>query len=77
MKTALLIALAIFCSSCGKTVYVTNELPLPDRPVYLTVTAAELECLSQDAYDRLEIHVMQCKSHIETLEDVIKSTHQD
>jgi len=78
MKNATLIAIAIFfLSACGaKTVYVTTELPLPERPVFAKVTGAELECLVQPAYDRLETSIKQRNAHIETLENIIKTTHE-
>lgn len=77
MRNAILLASAIFLSSCGeRTVYVNNPLKLPAAPIYATVSADEFECLAQDSYDRLEISIEQKNTYIETLQNIIKKTHE-
>lgn len=69
--------IALILTSCAsiRTVYVTEPLPIPVAPAYPVVTGAELECLSDDAYKRLQLNNKLKKDYIETLIDVIKSTH--
>lgn len=74
MKTSILI-LATFLASCGSTKFITVPLVLPPQPEYVKVSGDELQCLSEDAYIRLAKSVKQRNAHIETLEDIIRSTH--
>lgn len=77
MRRLTVLAAAIFLSSCAaKTLYVTTPLPLPPAPDYATVYGEELMCLTEDAYSRLAVTVMQRESYIETLRAIIATTHQ-
>lgn len=63
-------------SGCqNKTVYIRDELPLPDAPVLPIVKRDELNCLSQDVIDRLSKRQLILYNYIHDLKLVIKSTH--
>jgi len=71
-----LLILAALVSGCAaQPTFVTNPLPLPVRPVLETVSDSELECLSDDAYERLVLRDMKRRQFAEELEAVIISTH--
>lgn len=70
MRKLTLLAATIFLSSCSFAV----KLPLPPQPDYPTVTASELQCLSDTAYESLVRRDKLKSAHIERLENIIKST---
>lgn len=78
LLTALvLVTGAILSSGCTttETVYVSNFLPLPDRPPLPSIPSGELQCLTDDAYAALvERDVIQGE-HIKRLEAIIRTTH--
>lgn len=75
MKT--IIPLLIFLIGCQPTIqtrYVTTELSRPVRPLLPRVSAAELECVSQDAYQRLYDRQRLVVDYAVELEAIIDST---
>ena len=82
-KTVLLAAAAIISTAIGsgcartRTVYLAEDLPLPDRPVLPRLTPGELQCLSEDAYYRLMMRDMLRRQYAEELETIIRSTWND
>lgn len=75
MRAALLALLLAGCAQ-PKYIFVPVELPLPQRAVVPTVTAEELECLSDDVVDRIEARDDIRRQSQDELEAVIRSTHQ-
>lgn len=75
LKSILIIATILTNSACARTVYVTTPLALPDEPEYIKIPAAELECLSDSAYTNLVILTEQRRWYIDTLREIIKTTH--
>lgn len=75
---ALVIALTLSagCATEIRTVYVQEPLPLPDRPNVPTIQAADLSCLSDEAYARLVERDQMQFEHIVRLESIIMSTHR-
>lgn len=73
---ALLVTFLIV-SGCTQPRYVLVpvELPLPQRPLLPTVTAGELDCLSDDVVDRIEARDDLRRQSQEELEAIIKATH--
>jgi hypothetical protein len=71
----LIIAVAITLSSCATTVPVVAKLPIPPRPDFPPVPAAELMCLSDQVYADLVLIVKLWMNHVTTLENIIGSTH--
>lgn len=53
-----------------------EELLLPTRPVLPSISAAELQCVSDATYERIEARNRLQRQHAEKLEKIIKSTHQ-
>ena len=79
----LLIALAVVAatissSGCSlipeRTVYETVALPVPDEPDYPRIPAADLECLTDEAYEALVRRDMLKDRYIGQLRAVIEST---
>jgi hypothetical protein len=56
-------------------VFVQEPLPLPDRPTVPTVSADDLQCLSDDAYESLAVRDQVRVEHIRRLEAIIRTTH--
>lgn len=71
-----LIAFAL--SGCAQpTRHVSQPLPLPERPLLPRVYEAELSCLSAETYRRVVERERLRREYAETLEIIIRSTHQD
>ena len=70
---AAVILLALAISGCATTA--TPKLPLPDRPVLPSIPQAEMMCLSDDAWRKLVEGRKLLLNHIDTLENIIITTH--
>ena len=78
MSALALVTVLTLSAGCGttKTVYVQEPLPIPDRPNVPTIQAADLSCLSDEAYAKLvERDALQFE-HIKRLEAIIMTTHR-
>jgi len=75
MKKISLLILALFISGCATTVPVTTKLPIPERPHLPPIPGSEMQCLSDEAYSALREGRKLLLNHIETLENIIGSTH--
>ena len=76
MKRVAAAAIILSLTACATTDRFTQEpLPLPDRPHVPTVSADQLECLSDDAYEALATRDAQRVAHIMRLERIIRTTH--
>ena len=73
MRVLILLA-AIISSSCATTATVA-VLPIPERPVLPSIPESELTCISDDAYRALVLRDKLWSGHVETLENIIRSTH--
>jgi len=71
------VVLTAGCTTQPERVYVQEPLPVPPAPATPEIPAEELECLDQDAYVRLVERDVVLQSHIERLEDIIRTTHGD
>jgi len=65
---------AMILSSCGN-IPAQAKLPLPPKIVYPAILGGELQCLSDNTYKKLNTRRSLCESRIETLRNIIKSTH--
>jgi hypothetical protein len=78
MRYTTFIIATLLLTACTRTpVYVTQPLPLPDRPDLPTLQASELQCLTDDAYSRLVTRDLLLRQYGEQCEAVIKSTWED
>lgn len=82
MSRNLLSALAlgaaiILANGCTvtETVFLQEPLPIPDRPALPRISATDLECLSDEAYEALVKRDAMQAAHIERLEAIILTTH--
>lgn len=78
--SALVLASAIISSSgCSTTttepVFVQEPLPVPDRPNLPRIPSAELECLTDAAYEALVERDATQAEHIKRLEAILRTTH--
>jgi hypothetical protein len=55
---------------------VSQPLPLPERPLLPRVYDAELSCLSDETYRRVVERERLRREYAETLETIIRATHQ-
>jgi len=76
-KALLLAGLLAGCAPTIQTVYLKTELTRPPRPVLAKVKSAELECVSQDVYERLYNRQRAITDYAVLLETIIDSTKQD
>lgn len=73
---AAIIFLTLTSTGCAtRTEYQLAPLPMPPRPDLPRLDAADLECLSDDAYDRLVRRDLARRHYSDELEAVIRSTH--
>ena len=70
----LALAVTLSLSGCAHTPS-APRLPIPERPVLPTIQAAEVACLTDETYTRLVQRERLLRAHIETLEQIIKTTH--
>ncbi len=71
------IILTISGSGCSvRERLITVPLPLPPRPVLPALSAEDLECISDDAFERLMTRDLGRKYYAEQLEEIIMSTHE-
>ena len=75
LKWASLSAAIILSLSGCDTMSEKVELPLPPPLTYPSITAEELQCLSDKTYEALVVRDTMCRTRVETLEDIIRSTH--
>ena len=73
IKKTLIAAISSSLIACSTMVPV--ELPLPARPVLPKVLGVELQCLTQDVYDRLRKRDILKDIHRDKLEAIIGATH--
>lgn len=67
--------LVLFLTACTPaTQYVVVELHRPVRPVLPKIKASELQCLSQDSYQRLYDRQRLITEYALTMEKIIDST---
>lgn len=84
MSRKLLLALALaaattFLSSCShleRLVFVSEPLPLPDRPELPRIPADELMTISDEAFESLVRRDVLQAQHIIRLEAIIRTTHK-
>jgi hypothetical protein len=73
----LVVALLISCTPVIETRYIIQPLTHEPRPVLPKIKASELECLSQDTYQKLADRQRLISSYAITLEAIIESTQPD
>ena len=74
LRKSLVLASAIILASCC-AVPEQAKLPLPPPLVLPTVEASELQCLSDETYEKLVERDVMCTGRVHTLENIIKQTH--
>lgn len=69
---------AIILASCGglRAMPTTPQLPIPPALVLPKIQGAELGCLAAGVYRKLVVRDVMQKTRINTLEFIIKATHQ-
>lgn len=73
---AALVLVTVSLPACTLPVRYTSEpLPLPARPLLPALTAADLACLTDDAYRRLLTRDLLRRQYAEELEAIIGATH--
>lgn len=60
-----------------RVVYETAPLPVPEEPAYPRIQAAELECLTDAAYEALVLRDALKSRYIGQLRAVIETTHDE
>jgi len=76
LMTAIAIILITTGSSCSDIVYVSEPLPLPERPFLPAVNNEELSCLDKDVFARVEERDRERRQYCEKLETTILNTHK-
>ena len=78
LNLAIVLGLTIIFSGCETQPVIVQPapLPIPTRPIFPSITPAQLQCLSDEAYTDLIKRDRMRKAYEETLEAIIKSTHK-
>ena len=66
--------LGLFIAGCA-TIPTVVALRLPEQPDVPAIPAAQMQCLTDEAYETLVLRERLYLNHIETLETIIQSTH--
>lgn len=74
VKSTLIILIALILSSCFSQSFVT-KLSVPDRPKFEVITKEELQCVTQETFNKISRRAELRDSHFLKLEEVILSTH--
>jgi hypothetical protein len=61
----------VFLAGCATSVPQVVEIPIPDQPDLPPIPAAEMECLSDQAYQDLVTGRRLLYSYIQTLQDLL------
>lgn len=76
MKKLILVAAIILSSACASNpVAVVAKLPIPPRPDMPAIASTDLMCISDDTYRTLVTRDKLWTNRVETLENIIESTH--
>jgi hypothetical protein len=68
---------ALALSGCATRVeYITPQIPIPPPPVLPTVSADELACLPDEAYEALAVRDALRKGYAEQLRDIIRAHNE-
>lgn len=73
-----LILAALFATGCAaqpEVRYISQPIPLPPQPELPAIQSEELECIGDETYRKLVKRELLQRSHINTLENLIKTTH--
>ena len=73
---ALVAATILSLSGCCSVVPDPVKIPVPPPITYPNISAEELACLSDKAYEALAVRDTMCRERVKTLEDIIKSTYE-
>lgn len=74
-KSMMTILIALILSSCFAQEFVVKKLPVPERPEFEVITQEELQCVSQETFNKIAKRAELRDSHFLKLEEVILSTH--
>jgi hypothetical protein len=74
LKTTLLLIASLFLINCGH-IPTNAVLKLPPELVYPLVSAEEVSCLTDDAFNKIKKRDKLKSARIETLRNIIKATH--
>jgi len=78
-KLSLATVLTLSLSACAtkEIIVPPAPLPIPSAPVYPTINAVDLQCLTDEAYTKLVERDSLRKAYIDELISIIKSTHEE
>lgn len=74
LRTIILLTAIIFLISCSH-IPTGAILKLPPEISYPVITAQEVQCLTDNAFNKIKKRDKLKTSRIETLREIIKSTH--
>jgi len=76
LKTiTLLIVTSFWISACG-SIPTQAKLPLPPEITYPVITADEVQCLTDNVFNKIKMRDKLKSARIETLKNIIKTTHK-
>jgi len=75
MNKLIILSALIWISGCSTVEYRSTPLSLPSELRVPVVKAAELECVTDETFKKLKLQNELLKARIETLKNIIKSTH--
>ena len=75
MNKLIILSALIWISGCSTVEYKPTPLSLPPELRVPVVKPVELECVTDETYKNLKLQNKLHKARIETLKNIIKSTH--
>ena len=71
---AIVLAVMVLSSCCGNPIQgKASPIELPETPVYPTIKAEALACITDQTYEALNVRRARCESRVKTLENAIKA----
>lgn len=77
IATIIIVIIIAGCAPTVETVYVTNPLTRPERPVLPKISGQDLQCVSKDTYQKLYDRQRLIVEYAVTLEAIIDSTKNE
>ena len=72
-----IVLIVLISSSCATSIIpVTVPLSLPPDLILPKIQGAEFQCMTEDAYNRVALRDVMLRARVDTLKDIIESTHQ-
>jgi hypothetical protein len=70
-----ILTVLIFSSLIGCSTFISVPLPIPSRPELPKITGIEIQCLTNEVYEKFRRRDILQDGHIDKLEGILRATH--